>query len=138
MNDPFRPRGGFADLTGYELGEWREGYAEVHLSVDGRHLNRSGVAHGGVLATLIDTACGYAGNYSADPERARRSLTLSMTTQFIAPAREGARLTAAARLSGGGRQLFFAACEVRDQDGHLVARGDGVFKYRRDSRPDGA
>ncbi len=131
MDDPHRPRGGFADLTGYELGAWREDYAEVHLSVDGRHLNRSGVAHGGVLATLIDTACGYAGNYSADPTHPRRSLTLSMTTQFIAPAKEGARLTATARRSGGGRQVFFAACEVHDQDGHLVARGDGVFRYRR-------
>ena len=132
MSDPLRVHGGFADLVGYELGEWREDYAEVTLVVAERHINRSGVMHGGVLSTLIDTACGYCGTYSPDPETRRRAFTVSLTSQFIAAARLGDRLTAAARLTGGGRQIFFSACEVTDGEGRLIGRGDGVFKYLRD------
>ncbi len=136
MSDPLTPHGGFADLVGYELGEWREDYAEVTLVVAERHINRSGVMHGGVLSTLIDTACGYCGTFSPEPGHRRRAFTVTLTSQFIASAPLGATLTAAARRTGGGRQIFFSTCDVTDEDGRLIGKGDGVFKYIRD-RPDG-
>jgi uncharacterized protein (TIGR00369 family) len=135
MSDPLTPHGGFADLVGYELGEWREDYAEVTLVVAERHINRSGVMHGGVLSTLIDTACGYCGTHSPEPGHRRRAFTVALTSHFIAAARLGALLTAAARRTGGGGQIFFSTCEVTDQDGRLIGKGDGVFKYLRD-RPE--
>ena len=133
MSDSLRLKGGFADLVGYALGEWREDYAEVSLIVESRHINRSGVLHGGVLSTLIDTACGYAGTFAPPEAGRRRAFTLSMTSYFIDAAPLGARLTAAARRTGGGGQIFFSSCEVRDQDGTLIGRGDCVFKYLRDA-----
>ena len=136
--DLIRFQGGFADLLGYELTDWQEDYAEITLEVQRKHLNRSGVVHGGVITTLIDTACGYAGNYCSVPGNVRRSLTLSLTTQFIAAAREGALLSAKGRRIGGGRSVFFADCELRDQDGVLIGKGEGTFKYRRGSEsPEG-
>ncbi len=130
MNDPARDRGAFADLVGYELAAWREDYAEVTMELGASHMNRSGVMHGGVLTTLIDSACGYAGTYCAEPGRVRRAFTLSLNSQFIAAADAGVRLTATGRKTGGGRQIFFSSAEVRDQDGRLIGRGDGVFRYR--------
>lgn len=136
--DLIRFQGGFADLLGYELADWQEDYAEIKLEVQRKHLNRSGVVHGGVITTLIDTACGYAGNYCSVPGNVRRSLTLSLTTQFIAAAREGALLSAKGRRIGGGRSVFFADCELRDQNGTLIGKGEGTFKYRRGSEsPEG-
>ncbi len=130
MNDPLHPMGGFADLVGYTLGQWREDYAEILLEVGNRHLNRSGVLHGGVLTTLIDAACGYAGCYAAEPEVPRRAFTLSLDCHFTAAAEAGDRLSASARRTGGGRQVFFSRAEVHDQNGRLVAQGAGVFRYR--------
>ena len=127
--DLIRFQGGFADLLGYELADWQEDYAEITLEVQRKHLNRSGVVHGGVITTLIDTACGYCGCYSAPGETPRRAFTLSLTCNFIGAAKEGQRLTASARRSGGGKSIFFADCEVRDEEGRLIGSGQGNFKY---------
>ena len=127
--DPLRAHGGFADLVGYELVNWEDDLAEVGLTVEKRHLNRSGVMHGGVLTTLIDTACGYCGCYTPEGETPRRAFTLSLTSSFIGAAREGQRLVARARRAGGGKSVFFADCEVLDQDGRVVGSGQGAFKY---------
>jgi len=127
--DPLRSHGGFADLVGYRLENWEEDLAEVSLTVEPRHLNRSRVMHGGVLSTLIDTACGYCGCHTADGETPRRAFTLSLTCNFIGAAQEGQRLLARARRSGGGKSLFFATCEVTDQDGRVIGSGQGTFKY---------
>lgn len=129
-SEPAPTHGPFAELIGYELADWRADRATVTLAIDERHLNRSGILHGGVLATLIDTACGFAGCYRPPPQASRRALTLSLHTQFLGPVALGARLAAVAHKTGGGRQIFFASCEVRDETGRLVARGDGTFRYR--------
>ncbi len=122
-------RGSFSQLTGYRLVDWQDGRAEVRVTVDERHINRSGVLHGGMLTTILDAACGYAGTYSADPDSPRRAFTLSLTCQFVRAARLGETLTATGLLSGGGKSVYFARGEVRNQDGELIGQGDGVFKY---------
>ncbi len=132
-DDPIRYHGGFADLLGYELTAWGPDTAELTLKIATKHLNRSGVVHGGVVTTLIDTACSYSGCFCSVAGNVRRSFSLSLTTQFIGLAREGAVLTARARRIGGGRTIFFADCELRDQDGTLIGKGEGSFKYRRGS-----
>ena len=133
MDDPLRLHGGFADLVGYELKVWQADYAELTLTVEPQHLNRSGIMHGGVLATLIDTACGYSGIYCAEPGRVRRAVTLSLHSQFIGAAELGARLTVTGRRSGGGRRTFFSQAEVRDQEDRLIGQGNCVHQYRRGS-----
>ncbi len=127
--DPLKAHGGFADLVGYELVTWQDDLAEVTLTLAQRHMNRSGVMHGGVLATLIDTACGYCGCYTPEGAEPRRAFSLSLTTSFIGTAHKGARLTARARRSGGGKSVFFADCEVLDDAGRVIGSGQGTFKY---------
>ena len=133
MAEPDPLHGPFADVIGYALPQWCDDRAVVTLDVEARHMNRSGVLHGGVIATVIDAACGFAGCYRAPPQRSRRAMTLSLHTQFLGPVDVGARSSAEARRTGGGRQIFFASCDVTDQDGRLVARGDGTFKYRSET-----
>ncbi len=130
MSTPRYQHGNFADLIGYRLTAWAENEAEICFEADQRHMNRAGLLHGGVLATVIDAACGFAGCYEPPPGRGRRALTLSLTTQYIGPVPAGARLTATATRNGGGRRIFFSSCEVRDAEGRLVATGSGTFKYR--------
>ena len=119
----------FNQAVGLRLADWVEGRATVELDVTGDHLNRSGVVHGGVLMTMIDVACGYAGTWTAAADGARLCVTLDLTTSFVAPALAG-RLTTIATVTGGGRKIFFARAEVRDAAGALLAMGQGSFRYR--------
>ena len=119
---------GFDVLLGYRLAEWREDFARLELALEAKHLNRSGVVHGGVLATMLDVALGYAGIFSAEPGRARRAVTLSLTTSFLGQAKSGV-LSCLARRRGGGKTIFMATGEVLDESGNLVALGEGTFRY---------
>lgn len=128
---------GFRQLLGYKLSEWRDGEAVMKLTIGPRHLNRSGILHGGVLTTLVDTAGGYAGCYCAKPGHVRLAVTVSITTHFLAQAKGGA-LTATARVRGGGKRIFVASVDIHDAAGTLVAIGEGVYRYRAGSeKPDG-
>jgi uncharacterized protein (TIGR00369 family) len=128
----------FRDLVGYAPRVWRENHVEMILTLDDRHRNRSGIAHGGVVATLIDAAGGFAGSFCPYPGRVRRASTLSLHTQFVAPARIGRTLIATGRARPGGKSIFFATVEIVDDEGALIATGEGVFKYRPGSEsPEG-
>lgn len=129
---------GFRDLVGYRLVEWTGGLARLEIDLDERHMNRSGVVHGGVLTTMMDAAGGYAGTWCSVEANVRRCVTVSLTSHFLAPA-EGGRLTATARLRGGGRRIFVSSIEVTDTLGSLIAIGDGTYRLRRGSEaPEGA
>ncbi len=133
MKDAAEPEHGFAKHVGYCLAVWEPDYAEVVLDLLPKHLNRSGVPHGGVIATLIDTACGFVGCYCAVPGRLRRAVTLSMNTSFLGQASAGDTLTAKAKKTGGGRTIFFARCDLVDSKGQLIATGEATYKYRKGS-----
>ncbi len=114
---------------GFELTGWREGRARVEMSV-GPHLgNRQGVVHGGIHATLLDTAMGYSGCYTGDPARRVLALTLSLTVNYLGPV-GGARLIATGERTGGGRSTSFASGRLEDETGTLIATATGVFRYR--------
>src|SRR6056297_2177462 len=115
---------------GYRLTEWRADFARVELPLTLVLMNRQGLPHGGMHATLLDTAMGFAGCYTGDPDRRQMALTLSLTVNFLGQAR-GDRLSAEARRTGGGKSIYFAEADVRDATGALVATGTGVFRYRR-------
>ncbi|MDX1401293.1 MAG: PaaI family thioesterase [Kiloniellales bacterium] len=129
MDDPIRAKGAFADLVGYRLTKWERDLAEVSLCLEAHHMNRSGVMHGGVLTTLMDTACGYSGTFTPPEETPKRAFTLSLDCHFVSAAQTGEQLTARAWRTGGGRSLFFTRCEITAGDGRLVGQGEGVFKY---------
>src|SRR5262245_40052930 len=119
---------GFRQLLGYKVVEWRENEALVALAIAPRHLNRSGVIHGGVIATLIDAAGGFAGCWCSVEGHARKSRTVSMTVNFVSAVSTG-RLTARAKVNGGGHKIFHASVEVLDAEGRIVATGVGAYKY---------
>lgn len=126
------PTGGFHRLVGYEVEEWAAGRAVVALDLDSRHVNRSGVMHGGVMTTIMDIAGGYAGCYGGESGEARRAVTLSLTTSFLGQAQTG-KVRAIGTVRGGGQRIFASSIEVLDADGNVLAIGEGTFRYRRGS-----
>jgi uncharacterized protein (TIGR00369 family) len=119
----------FQSHLGFELKEWREDYAMIEAVIEAFMSNRQGLPHGGVHATLLDSAMGFAGCYTGDAYQRRMALTLSMTVNFVDQA-QGRRLRAEGWRTGGGRRTYFAEGAVRDELGTLVATATGVFRYR--------
>lgn len=116
-------------LLGFELTAWSDGFARIEMPLGDHLMNRQGLPHGGVHATLLDSAMGFAGCYTGDPDRRQMALTLSLTVNFLAQA-TGDTLIAEGRVTGGGRRTFFAEGRVTDATGALVATATGVFRYR--------
>ena len=48
----------FAEIVGFEVTKFGDGRCTVEATVDERHLNLGGVAHGGLHATMLDTSMG--------------------------------------------------------------------------------
>jgi uncharacterized protein (TIGR00369 family) len=91
--------------------------------------NRQGLVHGGVHATLLDTAMGYCGCFTGDRDRRVMALTLSLTVNYLSQVK-GIRLIAEATRTGGGRSTFFASGMLSDDTGVRIATATGVFRYR--------
>ena len=96
FTDPGDPtRDGLAQLLGIEPVEWGGGRSELALLVDERHLRNMPILHGGVLATLLDSALGVAASSVAPANRL--TVTAQLNVNFIRPAFPGERLVAVGR-----------------------------------------
>lgn len=120
----------FLDRLGVTLTDWSPGYAEMRLDISPELGNRTGRIHGGVICTLLDSVCGYCGLYSAPGDPVLRSLTLSLTTNFLSSG-EGTALVAKGYIVRKGRSVFFSRAEVWLDDAELLATAVGTFKYVR-------
>ena len=115
-------------LIGYVLDVGQSDHrARCHLTLTEAHLNRHGVLHGGIAATLLDNALGATASLTVDASGRAPFLTISLNTNFIAAAKEGAKLTAIGRVIGGGRSLLFLEGELTEDEGRTIARASGVF-----------
>lgn len=127
---------GFNNVLGHRITGWRPGYVEMTLDVRPDLLNSSGVVHGGVLMSLLDSACGIASSFDEAAAQRRYCLTLNFTTHFIKSVSSG-QLRIVARKRGGGRSIFVCEAEVLDDAGNPLAVANGTYKYRSKVRTDG-
>ena len=95
--------------------------ATIGLELDPqRHLQPFGIVHGGVLATLIDTATFWAAFLRLPPDAGLVNIDLKLN--YLQPAIAG-RLTATGRCIRPGRTLSYTEAHVYDAGGELLARG---------------
>ena len=114
---------------GFQMTAWALDFARIEVPLTQTLMNRQGLPHGGVHATLLDSAMGFAGCYTGDPEKRQMALTLSLTVNYLAQA-SGNRLIADGWRTGGGRKTFFAEGKVCDENDTVIATATGVFRYR--------
>jgi len=127
--------GGFNYLNGIKILDWQEGLASLQVDLTHDHLNPLGLVHGGLCASMLDVALAMSGSYRPAPEGLYPGLTLSLTTQYLAPLQlEDGFALAKAQRTGGGKSVFFAEGEVLAPDGRLIASASGVFKPGRLSK----
>jgi uncharacterized protein (TIGR00369 family) len=102
------------------------GTAVVALRVAAHHLNIQGLAHGGLLTTLADSALGI--NIAIARGRRGAQVTVSLTADFLSTAREGDWLEAHVTITRMGKRLAYANCDLR-VGGRHVLRSSGVFAF---------
>ncbi|MGE5451111.1 MAG: PaaI family thioesterase [Acidobacteriota bacterium] len=129
-------RSPFVAQMGCQLDRLERGRAELSLAVqEGVHTNLFGVAHGGVLMTLLDVAMAYAARSLSDEVEHGESgepigvVTVELTTEFLRPG-EGA-LRAVGEVVRRADRLAFCEGRVLNERGQVCAQASGTFKYMR-------
>jgi uncharacterized protein (TIGR00369 family) len=100
------------------------GEVDVAMDVQPHHLNLMGTLHGGMIATLADTATGLA--LRSTLEEGKTFTTTHLGVTFLAPGREG-RILARGRVVRSGRRFGYAEADVIDAQGGLLARATATF-----------
>jgi uncharacterized protein (TIGR00369 family) len=105
------------------------GDAAGHLVLDVKpaHLRTLGIAHGGVIATLLDSVMGMNANRSSPADH--YVVTAQLNVHFIRPAFEGESLIASAEVRHSGRKTAVAQGEIRTTNGELVATASATFVF---------
>ncbi|MDO9092663.1 MAG: PaaI family thioesterase [Rubrivivax sp.] len=122
----------FVEALGVQLWQFGGGTAELRLPVQPAQMNSHGIAHGGVLMTLLDVAMAHAarsayvgGEAGDDPG----VVTVEMKTTFMRPTR--GVLIARGKLLHQTKSFAFTEGGIYDAAGHLHAHATGTFKFVR-------
>lgn len=119
----------FVDHLGFELLRLDPGGSEIAITVREELTNSLGVAHGGLLMTLMDIAMAHAARSPVEPggEVLGTVVTIEMKTSFMRPGT--GRVVATGRRMHRTVTMAFCEASVLDARGHLVAHSTGTFKY---------
>ncbi|QDP19714.1 hydroxyphenylacetyl-CoA thioesterase PaaI [Sphingomonas xanthus] len=121
--DAMLSREGTGPAWKVEIEEARSGYARVRMTIRPDMANGHGIAHGGMIFALADTAFAYACN-------SRNAITVAQhgSISFLSPVQVGETLVAeAVERAREGRSGVYAV-QVRAGEGRIVAEFQGLSR----------
>ncbi|MBP2337476.1 uncharacterized protein (TIGR00369 family) [Saccharothrix coeruleofusca] len=117
-------------LLGMELTRVAFGEADFELTTRPLFANPLGAVHGGIAATLLDSAMGCAVHSTL--EAGAWYTTLELNVNYVRTVRtDGQKLIAEGRTVHVGRSTATAEARIHDRFGHLVAHGTTTCLIRR-------
>ncbi|MDE2431244.1 MAG: PaaI family thioesterase [Burkholderiales bacterium] len=126
-------RSPFVAQLGCQLDHLEHGRAQLSLQVqEGVHTNLFGVAHGGVLMTLLDVVMAYAARSLGEVQPNGEPVgvvTVDLHTQFIKPG-EGL-LRAVGEVLRREDRLVFCGGRVLNERDQVCAEASGTFKFMK-------
>lgn len=111
-------------LLGMRLTDIRPNEATVEIAMRDDLRQPSGVLHGGVTATLIDTAMAFAVRTHLDDTEP--TATIDLTVHYLRPLVDG-RAVCTARVVRPGKRIFTVSADVHDDTGKLIATGLSTY-----------
>ena len=114
-----------AHSLGMEITEFSKGSCTVELTVGDGHLNMGGVVHGGVHATMLDTAMG--GTLVSTLAEEEWCATAQLDISYLNAVKEGTHLIAKAEVIRRGRNIAHLEGTLESGDGTLAASAKGTW-----------
>ena len=111
-----------AELVGFDLVELGEGRASFELDPGERHYNPLGTVHGGIAATLLDSAMGVAVHTTLGEGETYTTLELKVNFVRAITQDTGPVVATGSVIHRGGR-VATAEARLTDRDGRLLAHG---------------
>lgn len=105
----FLDRQRFMKLVGFEITRIAEGKVEGQLMLEDKHLQQTGLVHGGVTATLADIVAGLSAYTLVKPEQ--HVVTGEIKISYFSPGR-GERLHAIGYVVKQGKKVNFCEAEI--------------------------
>ena len=103
------------------------------MRIEDKHTNMRGIAHGGMLASLADSALGL--GLTLVCEGRQSFVTVNLSTDFIDAARPGDWVEAQVEVQKLGKRMAFANCFLQ-VGGRRILRASGVFAVMNALNPD--
>ncbi len=117
----------FQEILEVQLVGHTESDITFEMTVKEKHLRTLGIMHGGVTASLLDTALGFAAGLKAPDNHF--VVTVQLNVNYIRPAWQGEKLISRGELQHSGNQTAVARGELRTAEGTLVASASGTFMF---------
>ena len=114
----------FAKLIGMRLVDLRPDEAVISIEMRDDLRQPSGVLHGGVTATLIDTAMAFAVRTRLAMHEA--TATIDLTVHYLRPHITGV-FTCTAKVVRAGKRIFTVSADVTGADGKLIATAISTY-----------
>ena len=124
-----------AKAIGFEITEFSVGSCVVECTIEDKHLNMGGVAHGGVHATMLDTAMG--GTLVTTLSKEEWCATAQFDISYLNSVGIGTRLIATGEVIRRGRNIAHMEGRMTSEEGMVVATAKGtwaVWKTRPESQ----
>ena len=116
------PHAPLAELLGFELIDLGEGHASFRMDPGERHYTPLGTVHGGIAATLLDSAMGVAVHTTLNDGEAYTTLELKVNYVRAITEDTGPVVATGSVIHRGGR-VATAEARLSDADGRLLAHG---------------
>jgi len=124
----------FLDLLGIQRLVPEAGWdSQTEMTIEERHINPNGAAHGGSIFSLLD-AC-MAGALRRHLEPGEFPSTIESKINYIKAGRVGMTLFCSSRVAHKGGRICVMESEVRDAKGDLVAKGLATYTALKPKAP---
>ncbi len=119
--------GGFNDYVGPVMfAQVGEGDYRFALQLEDRHMNSTGVAHGGLMMTVADAGIGTSAFTAAGEKPVA---TIDFECDFIAPGKNGQMLHGQAKVVRKAREFLFMQGDLYADTRHVL-RASGIWVIR--------
>lgn len=114
----------FAKLLGIEVDSLEPGHAVLSMQMRDDLMRNGGIAHGGAVATLIDSAMAFAIVQLLGENE--HTVTVDLTIHFLRPLSEGTA-RASARVVRAGKRVITVSAELFDHSDKLAATAISTY-----------